>query len=168
MVYNQSRLFMWFFLRFYVLSQGFILSKRLWTLTILRDFNENNRFKSHSQTSAAFRFNKPAKNVKIMGPKTEKNLFSLLKLSKKYRKMLDRRTRYSLNFFKFESLNIAYRMLRLRLLHSIFKALLLRHTINTLTKLLIKLNRIYASYVPKVFWNFFHRLRKSKVTFVTG
>ena len=66
--------------------------------------------------------------------------------------MLDRRTRYSLNFFKFESLNIAYRMLRLRLLHSIFKAFLLSHTINTLTKLLITLNRIYASYyVPKVF-----------------
>ena len=59
-------------------------------------------------------------------------------------------------------------MLRLRLLHSIVKASLLRHTLKTLPKLLIKLNRIYASYyVPKIFRNFFHRLRKSNVTFVT-
>ena len=41
-------------------------------------------------------------------------------------------------------------MLRLGLLHSIFRAPLLCHTLKTLTKLLIKLNRIYASYyVPK-------------------
>ena len=47
-------------------------------------------------------------------------------------------------------------MLRLRLLHSIFKASLLRHTLKTLAKLLIKLNRIYASYhVPKFFEIFF-------------
>ena len=60
-------------------------------------------------------------------------------------------------------------MLRLRLLHSIFKASLLRHTLKTLTNLLIKLNRIYASYyVPKIFRNFFHHLRKRSVTFVTG
>ena len=51
-------------------------------------------------------------------------------------------------------------MLRLRLLHSIFKASLLGHVLKTLTKLLIKLNRIYASYyVPKIFQNFFHDLR---------
>ena len=60
-------------------------------------------------------------------------------------------------------------MLRLRLLHSIFKASLLRHTLKTLTKLLIKLNRIYASYyVLKIFRNFFHHLGKRGVTFVTG
>ena len=53
------------------------------------------------------RFDISAKNVKIMGPKTEKNLFNLLNLSQKYRKMLDCSTRYSLNFFKFESLKIA-------------------------------------------------------------
>ena len=60
-------------------------------------------------------------------------------------------------------------MLRLRLLHSILKASLLRHTLKTLTKLLIKLNRIYDShYVPKNFRNFFHHLRKRNVTFVTN
>ena len=60
-------------------------------------------------------------------------------------------------------------MLRLCLLHSVFKASLLRHTLKTLTKLLIKLNRIYASYyVSKIFRNFFHYLRKRDVTFVTG
>ena len=60
-------------------------------------------------------------------------------------------------------------MLRLRLLDFIFKASLLRHTLKTLTKLLIKLNRIYASYyVPKVFRNIFHHLRKRSVSFVTG
>ena len=47
-------------------------------------------------------------------------------------------------------------MLRLRLLHSIFKASLLRHTLFTL---LIKLNRIYVSYyVTKIFGNFFDYL----------
>ena len=56
-------------------------------------------------------------------------------------------------------------MLRLRLLHSIFKASLLRHTLKTLTKLLTELNRIYASYyVLKIFQNFFHHLRKRSVT----
>ena len=60
-------------------------------------------------------------------------------------------------------------MLRLRLLHLIFKASLLHHTLNTLTKLLIKLNRIYASYYgPKIFRNFFHHLPKRSVAFVTG
>ena len=34
----------------------------------------------------------------------------------------------------------------LRLLYSIFKASLLRHTLKTLAKLLIKLNRIYGFY----------------------
>ena len=43
-------------------------------------------------------------------------------------------------------------MLRLRLLHSIFKASLLLHTLKTLTKLLIKLNRIYASYYVSKFF----------------
>ena len=62
---------------------------------------------SHSQKSATFHFDKSAKNVKNNGPKTEKNIFSLLNLSQKYRKMLDCSTRYSLNFFKFESLKIA-------------------------------------------------------------
>ena len=57
-------------------------------------------------------------------------------------------------------------MLRLRLLHSIFKASLLRHTLKTLTKLLIKLNRIYASY--HVSKKNFHHLCKRSVTFVTG
>ena len=42
-------------------------------------------------------------------------------------------------------------MLRLRLLHSIFKASLLRHTVKTLTKLLIKLNRIYAFIMSQKF-----------------
>ena len=42
-------------------------------------------------------------------------------------------------------------MLRLRLLHSIFKASLLRHTLKTLTNLLIKLNRIYLSYYVQKF-----------------
>ena len=41
------------------------------------------------------------------GLKTEKNIFSLLNLSQKYRKMLDCSRRYSRNFFKFESLKIA-------------------------------------------------------------
>ena len=60
-------------------------------------------------------------------------------------------------------------MLRLHLLHSTFKASLLRHTLKTLTKLLIKLNRIHASYyVPKIFGFFFYILRKRSVTFVTG
>ena len=53
---------------------------------------------SYSQKSATFRFDKSAKNVKIMGPKTGKNLFSLLNLSQKYRKMLGCSARYSLNF----------------------------------------------------------------------
>ena len=53
---------------------------------------------SHSQKSAAFRFEKSAKNVKIMGLKAEKQLFNLLNLSQKYRKMLHCRTGYSLNF----------------------------------------------------------------------
>ena len=53
--------------------------------------------------------------------------------------MLDCSTRYSLNFLKFEFLKIALRMLRLRLLHFIFKVFLLRHTIKTLTKLSINL-----------------------------
>ena len=35
-------------------------------------------FLSHSQKSAAFRFNKSAKNVKKMSPKTEDNHFGLL------------------------------------------------------------------------------------------
>ena len=60
-------------------------------------------------------------------------------------------------------------MLRLRLLHSIFKASFLRHTLKTLTKLLIKLNRIYASYfVPRFFRNYFHCLSKRSVTFATA
>ena len=60
-------------------------------------------------------------------------------------------------------------MLPLRLLHSIFKASLLGHTLETLTKLLIKLNRIYASYyVPKIFRNILNRLPKRSVMFVTG
>ena len=55
-------------------------------------------------------------------------------------------------------------MLQLRLLHSIFKASLSRHTLKNMTKLLIKLSRIYASYyVPKISRNFFHHLRKSFV-----
>ena len=37
-------------------------------------------------------------------------------------------------------------MLRLGLLHSIFKASLLRHILKTLTMLLTKVNRIYASF----------------------
>ena len=57
-------------------------------------------------------------------------------------------------------------MLQLRLLHSIFKASLLCHALKTLTKLLIKLNRIYASY--HVSKKIFHHLRKRSVTFVTG
>ena len=67
----------------------------------------NNFQTSHSQKSATFCFDKSAKNVKIIGPKTGKNLFSLLNLSQKYRTMLDCSTRYSLNFFKFESPKIA-------------------------------------------------------------
>ena len=59
-------------------------------------------------------------------------------------------------------------MLRLRLLHSIFKASLLRHGLKNLTKILIKLNRIYASYYAQNFFrNLFHHLRKRSVTFVT-
>ena len=55
-------------------------------------------------------------------------------------------------------------MLRLRLLHFIFKASLLRNSHKTLAKLLIKLNRIYvAYYVPKIFQNVFHHLRKCSV-----
>ena len=55
-------------------------------------------------------------------------------------------------------------MLRLRLLHFIFKASLLRHSHKTLAKLLIKLNRIYvAYYVPRIFQNVFHHLRKCSV-----
>ena len=50
--------------------------------------------KSHSQKSATFRFEKSAKNVKNNGPKPEKNIFNLLNLSQKYRKMLDCSTRY--------------------------------------------------------------------------
>ena len=60
-------------------------------------------------------------------------------------------------------------MLRLHLLHSIFKVSLLRHTLKTLTKPLIKLHGIYTSYyTQKIFQNFFHHLRKRNVTFVTG
>ena len=59
-------------------------------------------------------------------------------------------------------------MLRSRLLHSIFKASLLRHTLKALTKLLTKLKRVYAFCVPKIFRNFFYHLRKLSVTFVTG
>ena len=60
-------------------------------------------------------------------------------------------------------------MLRLRLLDFIFKASLLSHTLKPLTKLLIKLNRIYASYyAPKIFRNFFHHLRKCSVASATG
>ena len=39
-------------------------------------------YKSHSQKRAIFRFDKSAKNVKNNGPKSEKNIFSLLNLSK--------------------------------------------------------------------------------------
>ena len=60
-------------------------------------------------------------------------------------------------------------MLRLCLLHSIFKASLLRHILKNFDQALIKLKRIYVSYyVPKNFRNFFHHLRKRSVTFVTG
>ena len=67
-------------------------------------------------------------------------------------------------------------MLRLHLLHSTFKASLLRYTLKTLTKLLIELNPLYASiytlfipyYVPKIFRNLFHHLRKNSVMFVAG
>ena len=59
-------------------------------------------------------------------------------------------------------------MLQLHLLHSNFKASFLLHTLKTLTKLLIKLNRFYAFYyVPKIFRIFFHHLPKRSVTFVT-
>ena len=59
-------------------------------------------------------------------------------------------------------------MLRLRLLRSTLKSSLLRHTLKTLIKLLIKVNRIFSySYVPKIFLNFFHHLRQHRVTFVT-
>ena len=64
-------------------------------------FMKTRRFKSHSQKSATFRFDKNN------GPKTGKKIFSLLNLSQKYRKMLDCSTRHSLNFLKFESLKIA-------------------------------------------------------------
>ena len=63
--------------------------------------------KSHSQKSATFIFDKSAKNVKNNGPKTEKNIFSLLNLLQKYEKMLNCSARYSLDFFKFESLKVA-------------------------------------------------------------
>ena len=60
-------------------------------------------------------------------------------------------------------------MLLLRFLHFIFKTSLLRHTLKTLIKLLIRLNRIYASYyVPKNVRNFFRYLRKRSVMFVTA
>ena len=60
-------------------------------------------------------------------------------------------------------------MLRLHLLHPIFKASLLRHTLKTLIKHLIKLNRICASYyVPEISPNFFHHLCKRSVVFVAG
>ena len=60
-------------------------------------------------------------------------------------------------------------MLRLCLLHSTFKASLLRYTLRTLTKLLIKLNRIYASYYDlNIFRNFFHNQRKRSVMIVTS
>ena len=44
---------------------------------------------SHFQKSATFRFDKSAKNIKNNGSKNEKNIFSLLNLSQKYRKMFD-------------------------------------------------------------------------------
>ena len=103
-----------------------------------------------------------------MGPKTEKS-FLVKSITKVRENDLVRFTKTFEIQFKFESLKIAYRMLRFRLLHLTFKASLLRDTLKTLTKLLTKLNRIYISYyVPKVFRNFFHRLRKRSVTFVTG
>ena len=46
-------------------------------------------------------------------------------------------------------------MLRLRLLHSIFKASFFRCTLEALTKLLIELNRIYASYCVEKFSELF-------------
>ena len=57
--------------------------------------------------SVTFRFDKSAKHVKNNSPKTEKNIFSMLNLLQKYRKMFDCSTKYSLNFFKSESLKIA-------------------------------------------------------------
>ena len=61
-------------------------------------------------------------------------------------------------------------MLRLCLLDFIFKASLLRHTLITLTKLSIKLDRIYASYyVPKIFQNFLFTICVNAAqNFVTG
>ena len=63
--------------------------------------------KSHSQKSVTFRVDKSANSVKIMGPETGKNIFSLPNLSQKYRKMLDCSARYLVDVFKFESLKIA-------------------------------------------------------------
>ena len=54
-------------------------------------------------------------------------------------------------------------MLRLRFLHSIFKASLLRHTLKTLTQTVFM-----PLIVSKIFRNFFHDLRKHSVMFVTG
>ena len=93
--------------------------------------------------------------LKIIGPKTEKAFLSLLNLSQKYIKMIS----FDLaKHSKFESLKIAWRILLLRLLYSIFKASLLRHfLVKTLTMLWIKLNHIYASYyVLTIFRIFFH------------
>ena len=60
-------------------------------------------------------------------------------------------------------------MFWLCLLHSIFKASLLPHTLKTLTKILIKLDRAYASYyLPKIFRNCFQHLHEGSKTFVTG
>ena len=99
-----------------------------------------------------------------MGPKKAKSITKV-----RENVGFDLAKRNSEILFKFKSLKyITYVVVWLRLLHSIFKASLLRHTLKTFTKLLIKLNCIYASYyVSKIFRNFFHHLRKRSLTFVT-
>ena len=74
-----------------------------------------------------------------------KSFFALLNLSQKYGKMFE-------IWFRFESLKIALHMVQIRLLHFIFKASLLRHTLKTLIKLSIKLNHIYGSYYVQKFF----------------
>ena len=102
--------------------------------------------------------------------KKEKNLFSLINLSHKYGKMISfnlaKHLKFDLNLNLWKQHNVCYGYV---CYIPFLKPPYFRHTLKTLTKLLIKLNRFYASYyVPKVFWNFFHYLRKRSVTFVTG
>ena len=74
------------------------------------------------------------KYKKIMGPKTEKPFWFAKSITKVRENVRNSKFETFEIWFKFKSLKIALHMLQICLLHSIFKASLLRHTLKILTK----------------------------------